>query len=411
MTEVVSLARQLIAVESGKGANPLPIIDLIKGRADERGLRARVVECQGLPRFVIVGKELERPRLAYFSQLETWERSPASVWRKTGFNPLQPTVREDRLYGLGAATGKADFAAKLLALEADPRPGVVVVGCLSSDIHEADLSSLWKELGGRPEYALFGVPSDLRRVESVKRSLRLMIEVPFSQEEQLFRLQRLQSENVITQTKFFSGPQWLKKMRDFILQLPAGVAVIGFSTTVNEFGVAIDGEIELDLSRQFSESLLERIQDLVITLQSFVRSLGDGADSGLRLGQVSINADHLLVEIRVETPKGLERAVLRSHLGKIQNLVEAWKGKISLKDLNLQRQLVGQEEFLHELDQMLPGVCSASESLGPLKFQDLDFVALGPGDLNFDQPEESVETAQIEEALHLYQRIAERMLT
>jgi succinyl-diaminopimelate desuccinylase len=362
--------------------------------------------------FFVAYKSEAIPKLAYISQLETIEHGPASVWKDTGFNPLHPTLREKRLYGLGATTGKADFAAKLKALSECKQPGAVAIGCLTQQISKSEIDFLWRRLGAVPTHVLMGAASDLHRIDWSTRELVLIAKIPRPEAEKDWVLNHASEENTISQTRFFSGSEWLSRMKSFLTTLPAQTGVLKIETTCNEFGYAIDGEIEIDSARDFSPSSLERVQAIIKVITQLEDELISNGEtrSGLALGKVSSDNESVQIEIVVQATQNIKKSALRNHLDTLQKYSEEWGGKITLKDYTPMFQFTAHEKFIETIDGLVPGVRTERFQFRQSGFDGLDVVAVGPGLHDFAQSVESVPFDQVERATEIYKTVGERIL-
>lgn len=410
--DIFSVCKRLISADSGKGADRFVLVQALNEICQNLRLHTSLVHVDGRPLFFVAMKTLALPRLAYISQLETYEHGPASIWKKTGFNPLQPTLREDRLYGLGAATGKADFAAKLKAVSEATREGMIAVGCLSNDIQPSDLKVLWARLGGAPQHLLVGAPSDLNRIDWSTRQMTFVMEIPFPESEKTWNKNHAKIEGAISQTRFFSGADWVKKMKTYMVSLPSGTGLIKISTNCNELGFAIDGEVEVDLSRQFEPSTLERAQTIMALIQQLETELTANADvrSGLSLGKITTDAFGISAEIIVQSTQTARKPILRIYLDQLQSRIEAWGGQFLLKDFSPMFQLNAREEFIGTIDEFAQGVRTEKFQFRQYSQEGMDVVAIGPGSVTFEDAVESVAANQIEQAKEMYRKIGERIL-
>jgi acetylornithine deacetylase/succinyl-diaminopimelate desuccinylase-like protein len=92
------------------------------------GLRPRLVESQqeGASQVNLVvrvsGRDSTLAPLLLNTHLDTVAPGDRALWTKCGGDPFSPVLEGDRIYGLGAADTKLDFAAKAFALTTSGRP-------------------------------------------------------------------------------------------------------------------------------------------------------------------------------------------------------------------------------------------------------------------------------------------------
>jgi acetylornithine deacetylase/succinyl-diaminopimelate desuccinylase-like protein len=114
-----------------------------------------------------------RDGLLLLTHLDTVPPGDAALWTRTGGDPFRPTRDGDRLYGLGSADAKVDFACKAFALEGlDPaslvRP-LRLVGTFAEEtgLHGARLLVRSGETRGF-RWAMVGEPSELVAIHAHK---------------------------------------------------------------------------------------------------------------------------------------------------------------------------------------------------------------------------------------------------
>ncbi len=83
---------------------------------------------------VIPGREDSAIPLVFNTHLDTVPPGDPALWTACGGEPLRPHIEGDRIYGLGAADTKLDFAAKVTALTGSrPRRTVFLIGSFGEE--------------------------------------------------------------------------------------------------------------------------------------------------------------------------------------------------------------------------------------------------------------------------------------
>src|SRR5207244_4853031 len=111
--------------------------DLLAPRGIDARLIAPVREGDAQVNLIatISGCDTAAATLVLNTHLDTVPPGDAALWTECGGDPFTAAVRQDRIYGLGAADTKLDFVAKVVALaEIDtPRRSVYLVGTFGEE--------------------------------------------------------------------------------------------------------------------------------------------------------------------------------------------------------------------------------------------------------------------------------------
>ena len=129
----------------------------------------------------VPGRDAAAVPLVFNTHLDTVPPGDATLWTACGGEPTRPQIEGDRIYGLGAADTKLDFAAKVMALTSrQPRRTVWLIGSFGE---ERGLLGA-KEMASRhllPERGLayVGEPSGLTVVTAHKGLIVFELEIRF----------------------------------------------------------------------------------------------------------------------------------------------------------------------------------------------------------------------------------------
>jgi len=145
---VLSWCKRLIGCRSvtGEGTRAIAemcardLLDLIKP-LDSHGIEVRLIPSvrEGKEQTNLIatikGHDANATPLVLNTHLDTVPPGDAAAWTETGGDPFTATIRDDRIYGLGAADTKLDFVAKVMALAGcgTPRRDVYLVGTFGEE--------------------------------------------------------------------------------------------------------------------------------------------------------------------------------------------------------------------------------------------------------------------------------------
>jgi acetylornithine deacetylase/succinyl-diaminopimelate desuccinylase-like protein len=178
MLDLLSWAKRFVATPSVTQDGNRAIAQLAAELLGEIGVETRrqTVELDGVEHCNLIadlGPSPPAGGLLLVTHLDTVPPGDPAAWTRTGGDPFQPTVVDDRLYGLGSADAKVDFVCKVAALgEIDRsalRRPLRLVGTFAEETGlrgARHLVSSGEAAGFR--YALVGEPSELVAVHAHK---------------------------------------------------------------------------------------------------------------------------------------------------------------------------------------------------------------------------------------------------
>lgn len=175
MSEVFDLTCELIRRRS-LTPDDAGCMTMVTGRLEARGFRCEDLSFREVANLWATHGQGD-PVLAFLGHVDVVPSGPESQWTSP---PFEPTVREGRLYGRGAADMKSGVAAMVVALEqfvaAHPDHRGTVALLLTSD-EEGPINvdgvrrvaRLFRETGRRIDWCVVGEPSSQERLSDLIR--------------------------------------------------------------------------------------------------------------------------------------------------------------------------------------------------------------------------------------------------
>ncbi len=173
--DLLSAARELIAIDSVSGHGNLALVPTLKSLADRVGLGLEIFEEQAAGAthanflFRVPGGPVADP-LLLLTHTDTVAPGPEDRWTET--KPFEARLVGDKLYGLGSADVKVDLLCKLLALERIERSalrrGVFVLGTFGEEIGLLGAKSFARQGPVKPRFVVCGEPSQLTIIHAHK---------------------------------------------------------------------------------------------------------------------------------------------------------------------------------------------------------------------------------------------------
>ncbi|MDH4128069.1 MAG: M20/M25/M40 family metallo-hydrolase [Spirochaetota bacterium] len=138
-------------------------------------------------------------QIIFNTHLDTVNPGDFMKWDSTDFNPFNPKIVGDRIYGLGSADTKLDFLCKLKALIKHKSKKFVnpltFVGTYGEEMGLIGCGFFLNSGIVNPKYAFVGEPTNLNLVYAHKAMIVIRIELPLEK----------YSENIKTETFEFKG--------------------------------------------------------------------------------------------------------------------------------------------------------------------------------------------------------------
>ena len=279
---LVDACQRAISIDSSKSHGTSDIALYYAELAVSMGLMAEVLDESflGAPQKLLIVRPSDARASQDFvlsSYLDTRDPEDYSAWTKTGANPFSASVEGNKLYGLGAAEPKIDFACKLFALAEHAekkysKTNPVLVGGFGAEGGMGAMRLFRKRIL-KPKMALVGQATRLRMADHAPGYAILEVKVPFSAEEKSFQQQMQFAENVTTQTKMFSSNETLTKDRDlsenpisqllsYLKNLPGGLSLVSADGGVSPTQLPDAAWLEIQLNDSLKESILPKLASL-----------------------------------------------------------------------------------------------------------------------------------------------------
>ena len=114
--KALEYAKQLVSFESTSVLSNVAVTDYAQQQLQKIGFTVERVDyndANGIRKACVVGRKGSCPGgMAYFGHTDV---VPADPWLFNNHGPFQPTVKDDRLYGLGSCDMKGSVACALAA--------------------------------------------------------------------------------------------------------------------------------------------------------------------------------------------------------------------------------------------------------------------------------------------------------
>lgn len=200
MKAFLEKARRLIRIQSVSPQGNEEVANYVLALMQDRGLKTQLqqvthsTEKISKRQFNVVGilgdvlaDRKVRKGLLLGAHLDTVAPGLLEHWTMTGGDPFAATLRDGKIYGLGAADAKLDFLCKLFATESfrerKLKQPIYLLGSCGEELGMMGTKYFIKASALNPKYVLVGEPSDLKMIVAHKRLVIYKVSIGYQQVE------------------------------------------------------------------------------------------------------------------------------------------------------------------------------------------------------------------------------------
>lgn len=378
---------------------------------------------------LIIRPQQSRPDVEFLLQnhLDTVDPGPYQLWRDNFQNPFAATIKDGKIFGLGVIDGKVDFLCKLEAMSAfvgrsfSKMPPVLVA---TYGAHQGMVGALKLIRKNKisAKMALIGEASSMKLIKASPGYATVEIKVPFNSGEVSYKQEHNLRESTSTQSKLFSSENAIRKMFDYLLQLPENLVLLEIDGGSNPNTLASNAFLELDLAHvEFPianklAGIYQVIRDIEQEFQTFKDPIFGSPT--INFGMVRTWDDHVQIQGTCRIPPVIE-----------QNIYEGWMERINKKCLSMdstfkisdykkpyrmnEGSILGKgcQDIIDELglDQNSNPLIETNES-SLFSRVGIDCICIGPGERknSLHTFEENVSLEEAQKAIQFYTLVLER---
>lgn len=436
--DFIEACRKFISIDSTPSQGNREIARFAIELCKSKGLTVEAQEesFNELPQINVIARpQTSRPALEFLLQthLDTPDPGPYGLWTMTDQNPFDAHIIEQKIYGLGSADVKLDFLCKLEAISRFPKNAnwrlpPVLVGTYGEEIGMMGSLRMIRKNMVSARMALIGEPSDLKLIASGKGLARVEIRIPFEQDEKSYREEHNLRESTSTQSRIFNGKSAhsstphlgesaVKKMMDYLLMLPSGLAVMEIDGGVNFNTVPNNAFLEIDAVSGFSNPMAAKVTGVYRQIQQMEKDFAQYGAT-VNIGLVRTHDDHVFIEGSCRIPPAVSNEVYETWMRDLQKACQGVGGTMSVTDYKrpwvaddksmLVRGCLSELETLQMATEVSTQPSTNEASLWTRT--GVECVAFGPGvrEGNIHTPKEHVAIEDLKKATEFYCKVIER---
>jgi acetylornithine deacetylase/succinyl-diaminopimelate desuccinylase-like protein len=392
---------------------------------------------------ILIRPVAEKPALELLLQthLDTPDPGPFGLWSETGHNPFDAHIIDNKIFGLGAADVKLDFLCKLEALSAFSTETIwrlppVLVGTFGEELGMMGALKLIRKNKLSAKSALVGEASNLHLITAGKGMAAVEIRIPYSDEERSYRVEHNLRESTSTESRIFNGksahsstPQLgesaIKKMLDYLLQLPENIVLMEMDGGVNFNTVPANAFLEIDPVSGFVDPMSKKVALIYQTLKELETQFTAYQDREftpshptLNIGLVRTFEDHIFISGSCRLPPVVTNEVYEGWMARLKSKCESVGAEFRITDYKRPYRTDENSAFvrgcLEELQEM--GLSTQIQTQSSTNEASLwsrigiDCISFGPGQRegNIHTPKEHVAIDDLKKAVEFYRRVIER---
>ena len=374
------------------------------------------------------------------THLDTPDPGPFGLWNMTGQNPFDAHIIDGRIYGLGAADTKLDFLCKLEAMSSfngqTLKVPPVLVGTFGEETGMTGALKLIRKNKISAKRALIGEPSDLRLITAGKGFAHVEIHIPFEGDERKFRLEHNLFEGISTQSKVFHGKavhssvphlgdSAVKKMFDYLLQLPEDLVIMEIDGGVNFNTVPSQAFLEVDPVSGFGLPMAKKLGAVYRAVLELEEIFGQYKDPlftpespTLNIGLVRSSEEYVSLSGTCRMSPIISIDVYESWMGRLDKVCRAHGATFRVQDYKKPYQIDSKTEFVRIAQQELASLGLASEletqpstnEASLFSRVGIECISFGPGlrENNIHTPTENVRIEDLKKAIDFYKNMIGR---
>lgn len=449
--DFVESCRRLIAIDSTPTHGNRELVTFLSEMCEQKGLRVEIMDeviAERAQANIIVRPKSDPVASKDFllqAHLDTSDPGPFGFWKTTGFNPFDAHIISGNIYGLGAADVKLDFLCKLEAMASSvsskstqkfSKRNPVLLGTFGEESGMIGALKYIRKGLMKADLALIGEPSQLQLMTAGKGIATVEITVPFSSDELSYRETHNLQESISSRSRIFNGKSAhssnpnlgdsaVKKMFDYLKQMPAGVAIMEMQGGVNFNTVPAHAFLEVDIVSGLKDPMNEKmikIYDAILNLEESFLQYEDSdfnpPNPTLNIGVINTTADHIFISGTCRIPPKVTHETYEIWMRELAQVCQQSGAQFRVSDYKRPFRTNAENEFVQESQRILKemglSVATATHSSANeaslFSRVGVQCISFGPGrrENNVHTPEEHVSISDLEQATSFYRHAIER---
>lgn len=376
----------------------------------------------------------------FVNPLDTEAPGPFRAWTQTDQDPFDITIKDGRMYGLGANCGKLHTVLLLKALSEiseEQRKKFALLGTYGREVRAHGALRFLKEKNVAPLNLIVGFPTSNEVVHAQAGRIRMRINFPFTEKEKDLKSSHDEQEHSSSESQYFHSKVEIDQDDDnkafgrnnaivealhFVENLPDQLLVLDFAggkdlysdprSCLFEFDLVSGSNIQMGFKLK---SFFRFMTELTHEFKKYTNLEFSPEHPMLHLGRVVCDLKGIEFWGECIFPPGVPEVVSEAWILKLREQINSVGGSSKMLSQRWPYVYSGSKEFLNQLLEL--NGSGKSHSLSYTSEGDLfDLVGFksliyGPGDFHeMFKPNESVSLKSLEHALSFYKNTLENLV-
>ena len=381
----------------------------------------------------------EEIKYLFVNPLDTEAPGPFRAWTQTDQDPFDITIKDGRMYGLGANCGKLHTVLLLKALSEvseEQKNKFALLGTYGREVRAHGALRFLKERNISPLNLIVGFPTSNQVVHAQAGRIRMRINFPFTEAEKELKSSHDEQEHSSSESQYFHSKGEIDINDDnkafgrsnaivqalhFIENLPDQLLVLDFAggkdlysdprSCLFEFDLVNGSNIQMGLKlKSFFKFMSELTQEFI----KYTNLEFSPEHPMLHLGRVVCDLEGIEFWGECIFPPGVPEVVSEAWIQKLREEIMSVGGSAKLLSQRYPYVYTGTKNFLEQLLTIneTQNASSLSYTSEADLFNLVGFKSLiyGPGDFQqMFKPNESVSLKSLEHALQFYKNTLEQL--
>lgn len=439
---MVELCKSALAIDSSIANGTSEYTLFIKDLAEEMGLVCqtkdylfRDLEFQN----ILITNSLDTTEIKYLfvNPMDTEAPGPFGSWTETDQDPFDITIKDGKMYGLGANSGKLNTILLLKALstlDVAVRDKFAILGTYGREVRSHGALRFLKEKKIKSKATIVGFPTSNEVVHAQAGRIRMRINFPFTESEKELRLMHDESEHSSSESQYFHSKQDFSESSkfgrqnaivdalSFIHNLPDQILVLDLSggkdlysdprSCLFEFDLANSKEIAMGSKLKSFFNFMMNLHEKFLkhTNKDFLPTC-----PSVHLGRVVCDLEGIEFWGECIFPPGIPEEESDQWIEELRSSIESVGGNSKMLSQRWPYIFEGEKEFLnkvlkinHQKEPLPLAYTSEADLFRKFGFDSLIF---GAGDFkHMFKPNEYICLTSLEEAEDFYRKILKSLI-
>lgn len=383
------------------------------------------------------GKDTSKIKYLFVNPIDTEAPGPFRSWTETDQDPFDITIKDGKMFGLGANSGKLNtilLLKSLTELSNEKREKFAILGTYGREVRAHGALRFLKEKKIAPMSTIVGFPTANEIVYAQAGRMRMRINFPFTDSEKELRTQHDEQEHSSSESQYFHSKDEIAKGQlfgrhnaivdalQFIENLPDSLLVLDLAGGKDLYSDPRSCLFEFDLVGNHDVSMGSKLKGFSSYMLELNKSFAEKSNKDylpvhpmIHLGRVVCDLEGIEFWGECVFPPGIPEDVSELWIKGLRDEIKQLGGSSKMLSQRWPYVYDGDFDFLNQLLEI-----NESEKPKPLAYtSEADLFSLAGfnplifGAGSFDQmfkPNEYIHINSLDDALSFYQKVLNQLV-